>query len=788
MLKTIEELLDFKEVKNILSGYAETLGGKNYCQNLHWFTDQERIILLLDELDEIITLINNIPDISLSGLKENHDILKKIVPENSFLKPEEILNIYINLQLSRSIKKRISKVINDLPNIKEYYLRIVNLKDLESKIERVIDIKNVMVKDSASPELSKIRKTLNDIQRKVKREIEKIVGDDNLQKMLMDNYFTIKDNRFVIPLRIEYKNKIKGIIHGFSSSKQTVYIEPEKIVELDNRIVELKNNEKVEIQKVLTLLSDKIREHIDDIRNNYKTLIYFDFLLAKGRYSIKRKLTRPRLSNNILKIIDGRHPLLIEQPEKAVIPVSIKNTEDARILVITGPNTGGKTITLKMIGLIQILFQAGMFVPAEIGTQLPIFRKIFADIGDEQSIEQSLSTFSGHLEVIKNTLNKCKKDSLVLLDELGAGTDPSEGGALGCGILTFLEKKKSTVFTTTHLNSIKIFAHNSENCMNASMEFDLRTLRPTFRIILGIPGSSYALSIAERLRLPPEVISSAKGFLSDSSLKLDKLLRDIQNSSILIEEDRRLTKLEKVKAFEIKDKYEKRLEELLLKEREIYEETIKKSEKLLNQFRKDFEKIVKQVKEGNASKEVIKEAKKTIETRSKALKQEKKTFESERITKPQIKIKDLKEGVWVKIQGFSDWAKIVELNFEKDILKCQIGNINIQEKFKNILELRETLPEGTVTEIKVSNKREFKSLTLEVFGLIVEDAISEIDIFINDAFLNNVREVYITHGIGSGRLKRGVLEFLSENSLVKSYRDSAYSSGGPGTTVVILDK
>ncbi|MCK4668335.1 hypothetical protein KAU33_16400, partial [Candidatus Dependentiae bacterium] len=359
MLRTIEELLDFKEVKNILSNYAETPGGENYCQNLRWFTDQERILLLLDELDEIITLINHIPDISLSGLKDNEDILKKIVPENSFLKPEEVLSIYFNLQLSRSIKKRISKVINDLPNIKEYYLKIVNLKDLESKIERVIDIKNVMVKDSASPELSKIRKTLNEIQRKVKREIEKIVADDDLQKMLMDNYFTIKDNRFVIPLRVEYKNKIKGIIHGFSSSKQTVYIEPEKIVELDNRIVELKNNEKEEVKKILILLSDKIREHINDIRKNYKTLTYFDFLLAKGRYSLKRKLNRPRLSNNILKIIDGRHPLLIEQPEKTVIPVSIKNTENTRILVITGPNTGGKTITLKLIGLIQILFQAG---------------------------------------------------------------------------------------------------------------------------------------------------------------------------------------------------------------------------------------------------------------------------------------------------------------------------------------------------------------------------------------------------------------------------------------------
>ncbi len=792
MVKKIEEVLEFNTVKQIISGYAVSEGGKELCRSLEWFTDKNRIMQLLDELDNMIEFLNKIPDFSVSDLTNVSGILQKIVPENSFIFPDEIISIYKNLRISRDVKQKLSKHINELESLKDYYLKLLNHKDLEDSIEKVIDIDEITVKDSASPALSEIRREIGDVQRKVKREIARIVDNEDYKNLLMEDYFTIKDNRFVLPLRIEYKNKIKGIIHGFSSSKQTVYIEPDNIVELDNRIVELREKEEQEIIKILTILSSKINAHRDEIKSNYQILIYLDFLSAKSRYSMNRKLTRARWSESELKIIDGRHPLLIEQKDLEVVPISVRNGSGFRILVITGPNTGGKTISLKTIGLISMLFQSGMHVPAEIGTQLPIFTKIFADIGDEQSLQQSLSTFSGHLQNIKNALDRCDKESLVLLDELGAGTDPSEGGAISCGILEYLEKKWSTVFATTHLNSIKVFAHNSKACMNASMEFDSNSLAPTYRIIMGVPGSSYALSIAEKLQIPGEVINSAKNYLSDSYLKLDQLLKDIQNSSLSIEEDKKLTKLEKMKASDLKEKYEKKLEELILKEKKIYEETVAKSEKILSQFRKDFEKTVKEIREKNASKESIKEAKEILNKHKENIKIEKEVFIEEKIPEPVLKLdpKKFQEGGWVKIEGFNEWAKITEIDFSKETLKVQIGNISILEKFKQVSNYKEKLPDNETedTDYRVTKSREMQTNKLEVFGMLVEDAILELDIFINDAFLSNLSEIYIVHGLGSGRLRSGVREYLKGNPLVKSFRDASYSMGGAGTTVVTFDK
>lgn len=787
MLKSIEEVLNFGKVKQIISGYAQTDGGKDFCLRMRWFTNKNRILRLLDELDDAIELTNKLPDISVAGLRDNRNILKEIIPENTFLKPEHLVSVYNNIQLAQTIKKSSSSHITGLDNFKKYFTDLDNLSELAREILRVVDLEEVKIKDKASPRLTEIRKEINSVQKKITREIDKIVSGSS--DMLMEDYFTIKDNRYVIPLRVEFKNKVKGIIHGYSSSKQTVFIEPENIVELDNKLVELKESEREEIVKILTRLTDKIRVEVNILKNNYRLLVYIDFTLAKARYSVKRRFSRPRFDQNKFKLVEGRHPLLIEQGPEDVVPISLHNGERFRILVITGPNTGGKTITIKTIGLVSIMFQSGMYVPAEIGTVLPIFDNIFADIGDEQSLEQSLSTFSSHLSNIKDALENCDRESLVLLDELGAGTDPTEGGAIGCGILEYLEKRESLVFTTTHLNSIKIFAHNSRSSVNASMEFDLRTLKPTYHIIMGVPGSSYALSIAERLHLPGSVLSSARNYLSESSLKLDGMLKDIQQSSVVIEEDRRVTKQERTRAEELKQEYEEKLNQLLGKEKEVYQETIEKSEKLLEEFRKDFEKIVKEIREKNASKDVIKEARKKIETHKQNIVKEKQKFKQEEKQLSKYKINDIKVGNWVKIHGFSDWAKIKEIDKDKKSFKCQIGNITITEKPASIKVLSKTAPESEkVTDVKVSRSRELNSNELDIIGLTVDEALGKVDLFINDAYLQNLKKVYIIHGLGTGRLKKGVREYLKESPLVKSFKNAKFGGGGGGTTVVTLDK
>ncbi len=785
-------VLEYEKIKDRLKEQCTTFLAKNLVDNLFPNTEIVKIQKMLDETEEAYKMILRAGRPPLSEIEQVDDYLKRS-SIGGFISPYGLIQISRVLKVSRELKTYILSQKENLQTefniLEEIANKTVILKSIEDIIDNAI-LSEDEISDNASGKLRDIRRKIRVKNDSIKDKLNSILNSLSNKKYLQDNIVTMRDGRYVIPVKAENKSNVAGIVHDVSSSGATTFIEPLAVVELNNEIRELEIEEQKEIERILMEISQFVSQNVESIKTNQQAIAHLDFIFAKAKLAIDLNASKPELNNNgYLNFKKARHPLL----EGNVVPIDIYIGDEFNTLVITGPNTGGKTVTLKTVGLLTLMGQSGLFIPANEGSNLAVFNYIAADIGDEQSIEQSLSTFSSHMKNIIQILNEVNENSLVLFDELGAGTDPVEGAALAMAILNELRSKDIRTIATTHYSQLKIYALTTEKVKNASMEFDVETLSPTYKLLIGLPGKSNAFEISKRLGLPDNIIENAKELMSKENIEFEEVLKSIDRDRKIIESDK--LEIENLKS--TLKKLEKELElerKKMLEEREnILIEAKQSALKILADANRQADDVVKEIREiffelDREKQNKIREVKKDLSASISNIEQQ--INEANKQVQRNKPIKKVKIGQTVKVNNINQTGTVLTLPDEKGNLDVQVGIMKISV---NISELSST-DEDIISEQKFQKKLNKRTLTkskhikkeLDLRGYDIENAIMEIDKYLDDAYLAGLDEVYIIHGKGTGALREGVRSYLNRNKHVESMRYGEFNEGGDGVTVVKL--
>ncbi len=699
----------------------------------------------------------------------------------------ELLKVSQNLKSARIIRTAINSVndqaITILPEIANRLY--VNL-DFENEINEKI-ISEDEISDNASPKLYSIRKSIRNINAKIRNELNSFMRG-GLNKFLQDSVVTMRQDRYVIPVKSEYRSFVKGFIHDQSSSGATVFIEPEHVMELNNDLKRAIFDEAEEIHRILAELSTKVSYMSDALRYNYENLIDLDVCFARAEYSFKNKCTKPLLNDKgIVSINRGRHPLI---DKEKVIPVTVKLGDNYNFLLITGPNTGGKTVTLKLTGLLSAMAMSGLFVPAEDDSKISVFSNIYCDIGDEQSIEQNLSTFSSHITNIINIINNVNNNSLVLLDEIGAGTDPEEGSALALAIIKKLIKCDCFGIITTHYSALKEYAVDSKKIENASMEFDAKTLKPLYKLNIGIPGSSNAIDIAKTLGLDKDIIEDATKNLSQDKVNFESVLKKAEESRL--KSDKLSLELEKLKAQkekELNNVIEEK-EKIKIEREKIYTNAKHETKRIVADKLAEAEEIIDELKSilkriGLESKEVFRAS----ELKNRLKNSRYLTVESDDRPFELVKIKesDLTVGNRVFVNSLGAYAKLLSVRKNKKEVEILIGDIKTVVKITDLYNAeQEKLKDKDVKIFRPSAISSAPKTELNVVGKTSLEAITELENFIDQAIMNNLEEIKIIHGVGAGVLLKEIRSYLKKDKNVLEFRRGNYGEGENGVTIVKL--
>ncbi|MBN1413131.1 MAG: endonuclease MutS2 [Spirochaetales bacterium] len=772
-------LLEFHRIKNNLKEFAFSPGGQRLIQNQAILTDGQKISSLhlkVDAVKKILESGTNFPSLDFPDITGS---LKHMCIREAFLEPEEFHSLFryfgASIQLKKFLKANAAEqtLLDDTAAIPE-------LNELQSAISRVID-RDGKVRDSKIPELAGLRKKITRLKTDIEKQVQSYINNPDYRNYLQSTLPTLKDGRSVLAVKANHRGKIKGIVHEVSSSGSTVYIEPAHAVEMNNEIVRLENEYRQELVKILKGLTVRMAERADDIRRMEETVSLLDSYYSRARYAVATNAVMPENLPS-LHLINARH-LFIKPP---VVPMTIDLKEGIRVLIITGPNTGGKTVSLKTAGLIALMNQFGMQIPCDPGSGLPVFDNIFADIGDEQSIEQCLSTFSGHIRNMSRIISKSTYKSLVLLDELGSGTDPEEGVAIAMAVLDHFIEKKCHVLTSTHHGILKNYGYTKTAAVNACMEFDPEKLTPTFRVIMGIPGESYALPIAERHGIPETVIHKAKEYLNDERTDISGLIKSLsEKHRELLEEEERQKLLDR----ELTEKLRHSdLKELQLKQKEIElrEKGLSELKSFLSRSRKELENKIREIREGELTKEKIRNVKDFLYSI-----EEKVNDEDEKI-KRHINEMDtgpdyyLEPGMKVRIRSTQRNGIILRKGRKKSwIVETDTLKAEFNEKD---LEPQEPPESESTVEIYSAglNNDSTVGIQLDVRGERLEEAVKKLEKQIDGALLRGLREFSVVHGKGEGVLQHGIHEYLKKCRYVKDYFFSTPEEGGFGKTIVIL--
>lgn len=786
--------LDFNKIREKLNSHCMLPAAKEMANNLLPQSDLKTVKEMLRETDEARILLRLNPLFSLRGAKDIRPYLDRC-DRGGVLNPEELLEIRDTLKTARQIRSTILEEnqtgrkgsYSELFSLREIVSTIIPQKKIEEEISRCISEDGNIV-DKASEELSRLRRTKNTIQNRIKESLDAVLRSANYQKMLQDHIITTRGDRYVIPVKAEYSSSFPGIVHDQSASGATLFIEPMVAVQLGNDLRETTIKENREEQRILQQLTALISVRIDDLTALQNALARLDFILAKGRLGEDMEAGAPLVLNTQqIKLVKARHPLLTGD----VIPISVELGKKYNLLVITGPNTGGKTVTLKTIGLMVLMMQSGLHIPAESESRLGVFTGVFADIGDEQSVEQSLSTFSAHMTNIVDIINQADGKSLVLLDELGAGTDPAEGAALAMAILSELLAKGSRGVATTHYGTLKTFAYNTPGIENASVEFNPETLQPTYRLLTGIPGRSNALFIAERLGLPGHILAQARSFISDRQMQVTDLLenleetqREVQLLKSQVEDEQRSVELKSAeiarKAASLDEKYE----EIILKARE-------EAVELIRQARVETENIIKQIKE--AQKKDRREQEAAMEKARQGIKRLSDSLYDggyKPREKSRIRAEQVMPGQMVYIPNLRQKGQVLEKPDNNNEVLIQAGILKISVPLAEIRLIDETRkPEHFHKTIQGSFGLD-KTVTLrseiDLRGKLVEESLILLDKYLDDAVLTGINQVSVIHGKGTGALRSGIHQFLQKHRHVAEYRLGEFGEGDSGVTIVTL--
>lgn len=703
-----------------------------------------------------------------------------------FLSTGELLGIASCLKAARIAKDILAKEVGEESYLYNLVGLLITHRSAEEEINRCI-INEDEIFDGASPALARIRRAMRLANEKVREKLNSMIRSTAYQKYLQEPIITIRNGRFVIPVKQEYRQQVPGLIHDQSSSGATLFIEPSAVVELGNEYKKLLAEEADEIERILTELTAMLAPYADEIREDLNIMGQIDLVFAKAKLSRELNAVMPRLNrNNYVRIVRGRHPLI---PADRVVPIDIWIGRDYRSLIITGPNTGGKTVTLKIVGLFALMVQSGIFVPANEGSEFPVFEHIYADIGDEQSIEQSLSTFSSHMKNIVGILDKADENSLVLLDELGAGTDPIEGAALAMSILEELNDRHCICVSTTHYSEIKAFAMTHEGMENASMEFDIDRLCPTYRLYIGIPGKSNAFEISSRLGLPNSIIDKAKGFLKGEDVRFEDIISSAQSQHRIAEEERKMAEEARAELEKLRADAERERRKLDEDRNRLQAKAKEDAKRIVADTKREMEKLIVEIRsikdiDRSAADRVIQAARDTLRATETAV-NEKEAIKKEDNTKPP---KTVRAGDTVNIVTLDQKATVLSAPDSKGEVMVQAGVMKLNVKLKDI-RLIEEKKAAAPTSGKVGlGAGKQVGLELDVRGMLVDEANIIVDRYLDDAYNAGLSEVNIIHGKGTGALRAGVQAFLKRHPLVKGYRMGSYGEGDAGVTVVTLKK
>ncbi|MCZ8519396.1 MULTISPECIES: endonuclease MutS2 [Paenibacillus] len=780
--------LDFHAVLRRCAAHASTSLGKSRVEALEPSGSFEEVKRRLQATDEAVNVDRLKGGAPFGGIRDIRPALHR-ARIGAMLNPSELLDISLTSQGGRRLQRFLEGVHEDypVPLLVETTEPMTDHKPVEDRIRFCID-ENAHVVDSASPELARIRSELRGSESKARERLEQMVRTPSIQKMLQDNLVTIRNDRYVIPVKQEYRSHFGGMIHDQSASGATLFIEPEAVVQMNNRVRELKLKEEAEVEKILRMLTAEVAEVADPLVVNVEVLGELDFIFAKAGLSREMKATLPLLNDRgFIKLKLGRHPLISSEN---VVPLDVELGGKYSSIIVTGPNTGGKTVSLKTIGLLSLMAMSGMFVPAEEGSQLCVFDAIYADIGDEQSIEQNLSTFSSHMTNIIRILREMTPKSLVLLDELGAGTDPAEGSALAISILDYMHRMGCRIVATTHYTELKAYAYDRQGVINASMEFDVQTLRPTYRLLVGVPGRSNAFAIAERLGLSRSIIENARGQVGEEEQRVESMIATLEQNTIQAQAERETaeglrreveTLRERLNAERLKfeEQRDKLLEKAEREGREAVAKARREAEEVISELRRLQREEAGGVKDHKLSalKKKLNDA--APELRSKQVSQ-----------LPKKKPETIGPGDEVLVTNLGQRGHVVEVvnaqefSVQLGILKMKVNKADL-ELVKKASAQKKAEPPKATSSLKRTRDENAK-MELDLRGTNVEEAMIEVDRFLDESYLANFGHVFIIHGKGTGVLRAGIQEYLRKHKHVKSYRMGNYNEGGAGVTVAEL--
>ncbi len=779
-------VLEYNKIIDQLASCASSALAKDKCLNLKPSSDREEVKAWQNETTEAVNMVlqyGNLPMGPIFNLDEGI----KLANIGSVLSPKQLLQVADSVRTARIVKKHIGQAIEkeaQFQTIMTLGSQLTTHQPLEKSIEKCI-VSESEISDHASNELFKIRRSMESKKAAIRQKLESMITSSTYQKYLQDTIITIRQDRLVLPVKSEHKNHVKGMVHDQSATGSTFYIEPMAVVELNNQLATLKLQEQKEIERILRILSGQVAEVGDAILENIDLLTLLDFIFAKAKFSFQLKGMSPELNDQrYVRLKNARHPLLnVEE----VVPSNIWIGDAFNTLLITGPNTGGKTVTLKTLGLMTLMAQAGLHLPVDYGSSIAVFDEVYADIGDEQSIEQSLSTFSSHMTNIVSILNDVTPNCLVLFDELGAGTDPTEGAALAMAILDRLRKMKVRTVATTHYSELKEYAIVTDEVENASVEFDVETLSPTYRLLIGVPGKSNAFEISKKLGLNLDVINEAKAYVHQDNIEFEDILSNIEANQKMAEQAKDDAVKMKQDIEKLKNRLKEKEDKLDGQRDKIVKNARQDAKEILKKAKDEADTIVKELRgiKKNANQDKNKEIEAMRRQLSKSIDDvTEKTidYHAENRYAP----KDLNVGDGVRVLSINQEGTVVTKPNSKGELTVQVGLMKMNVNLKGLEKINKKKKDEKLYEkVRTFNAAAATIKTeLDVRGSNVEDAIMEIDKYLDNAALANFDKVRIIHGKGTGQLRKGLHEHFKGHHHIKHFELAAYNEGGSGATVI----
>ena len=781
MKETSLKVLEYNKIIKLLTAKAGSSLGKEKIINLLPSSNYKIIEESLNETAEALLITTVSDNIPLGGIRDLKIILKK-ANIGAMLEANEFLNIAGTLSAAKKIKKFFKELDLEATLLKTWAAKIEVLTQLEQQIENSIDEHGNLL-DSASVELGKLRREIRTSQLKIKEKLDAILRSSEYQKYFQDSLVTLRGDRYVIPIKQEYRQFFPGIVHDQSSSGATLFIEPISIIDLNNTVKELMANEKHEIERILKALAVQVLKYEQQIRLDMEILGHFDFVFAKAKFALEFQASRPEINNDgLVELKQARHPLI---PPEKVVPIDILLGKDFSTLLITGPNTGGKTVTLKTLGLFVLMAQAGLFIPAQAGSKLPVYNNVFADIGDEQSIEQSLSTFSSHMTKLIRILDVIKAGDLFLVDEIGSGTDPQEGAALAMAILDVVQEAGIATVATTHYSELKSYAYNRCGVENASVEFDINSLRPTYKLLIGIPGSSNAFSISTKLGLSTKIIDKANEFLSKEHLQFEYVLAEMEKQKLMYAElNEDLAKREaEIVVLEQRLKNEK--ENINDRKNRIITKAEEEKANIIRKTKREVEQIISELKE-QFDDHGMKERQRAIEAARKELKEKTKIITPEEYkSMPALEIDKVKIGDSVFVTTLNAKATVIEIKGKSILVELGLMKTMVSS---DVCRKTSTDNKSVITKPKKISLNKIQEVqpTIDIRGVNVQEGEDILNKYLDDVILCGLTRILVIHGKGTGALKKGIRNFLQNHSCVEKIEIAELNEGGDGATVVFM--